>query len=514
MGPNKNTIPKLKRNLQWWLLLIGLLITIPILIYVALWTRNSTLQQLHATASDDLNVNLAYMQSQIDNMYIITRLVSTNERVLMIVNQPDNLRLKVRVNHFLARFNVTASTIAYILDTDGRVLASGNWDAPDSFVGKTDGLLPYLQTALDGKPGQYVTIESISGQLGYYIALPIRIDGRIKGMAVTKTDPQELILFGQKSGRPFLVTDANGIVIIASEPGFLFKYIVKLSPGTLEHIREQKLYSNEALQPISSRPIETVKNIALMTMKMQPEAYGESRQQRFVITTAAVPPTLWSAHTLFPLYGLNATLAKNLLVTLLIISAILLSTLFLIERWRHVKQLHIQAIRDPLTSLYTRLYMLESAGRLLATHDRQSIEGVCAILFDIDHFKSVNDGFGHSAGDNVLVRIAKLLLNECRDSDIPIRYGGEELLLFVPSGNIEQAVQLAERIRSQIERLIFNLAGQQTHLTVSGGIASHLPGESLEKLIDRADQMLYQAKQQGRNQICWKQNEERDPKTI
>jgi len=99
--------------------------------------------------------------------------------------------------------------------------------------------------------------------------------------------------------------------------------------------------------------------------------------------------------------------------------------------------------------------------------------------------------------------VGAVLLKECRDSDIPIRYGGEEFLLFVPTGQIAQAVQLAERIRHQISTLDLNLAGQPESLTISGGVASHKPGEMLEKLIDRADSMLYQAKEKGRNQICW-----------
>lgn len=113
----------------------------------------------------------------------------------------------------------------------------------------------------------------------------------------------------------------------------------------------------------------------------------------------------------------------------------------------------------------------------------------------------INDQYGHSAGDNVLVQVADALVKACRESDIPIRYGGEEFLVFVPTGDHQQVFQLAERIRLRIRTLDIRLAGMPVRLTISGGIATHLPGESLEKLIDRADNMMYLAKQNGRDQI-------------
>jgi len=192
----------------------------------------------------------------------------------------------------------------------------------------------------------------------------------------------------------------------------------------------------------------------------------------------------------------------------------MLLTLFAAERWRHMKSMHEQAIRDPLTGLYTRLYMVESANLLLAAHDRNNIPGVSAIMFDLDRFKAVNDQYGHSAGDNVLVKVAQVIRRECRESDVAIRYGGEEFLIFVPSGLSRQVRQLAERIRDQIKNLIVYLDGHQVSIAISGGIATHLPGEPLEKLIDRADQMMYLAKQCGRDQIRWEDNQQSQPSGI
>lgn len=492
-----------RRPFLRWIFIAGILMAIPISIYVARWTRNTVLDQLHQRAADDLKVNLAYMQSRIDNIFTMTRIVSTDERVLDLLEQPDDAKIIAKANRFLARFNVTANTFAYILNTDGIVVASGNWAAPDSFMGENYGFRPYFQTSLTGDAGQYVAVGVASKALGYYVSLPIRVDHRIVAVAVTKTDPQDLVLSNDRPKRPFVITDANGVAIISNPDALRFFSLTPLSKSIVERIRHQHQYTGVDIKSLSPTPIETMGSVRVMTVPANPAIDMAVDQQQYVLSALTVPMAGWTAHILWPVHSLNTRIIQSLLMTFLALVSALLLALFFFERWRHMKQLHQQAIRDPLTGLYTRLYMLESAALLLAAHDRETIPGVGAIMFDLDHFKRINDQYGHSAGDNVLVKVSAILLKECRDSDIPIRYGGEELLIFMPTGNEQQVLHLAERIRMQIKKLGISLAGHHIHITLSGGIATHLPGESLEQLIDRADRMMYQAKQKGRDQIYW-----------
>ena len=274
----------------------------------------------------------------------------------------------------------------------------------------------------------------------------------------------------------------------------------------MEALKKERAFSDISIESLSTRPIETIERVRLITLTRKAAAKFRPASREFVMAMADVPLSGWRAYILWPMHDLNATVVQSLLISLLLLIATLLLSLFAAERWRHMKSLHEQAIRDPLTGLYTRLYMVESANLLLAAHDRNTIPGVSAIMFDLDRFKAVNDQYGHSAGDNVLVKVAEVVLQECRDSDIAIRYGGEELLVFVPTGNSRQVLQLAERIREQIKGLSVYLNGQRVPITISGGIATHLPGEPLEKLIDRADQVMYLAKQNGRDQVRWQDN--------
>jgi diguanylate cyclase (GGDEF)-like protein len=163
------------------------------------------------------------------------------------------------------------------------------------------------------------------------------------------------------------------------------------------------------------------------------------------------------------------------------------------------------AIRDSLTGLYTRFYMEDQAESLINNHNRRSINELSVIIFDLDHFKSVNDTYGHDAGDRVLKGVAAVILNQGRKSDIPVRYGGEEFLIFLP-GDIESGRLLAERVRRGVESSSFVVEGHTIPVTISGGVAKHEPGETLQELIKKVDCLLYQAKKNGRNQIVSETN--------
>ena len=159
-----------------------------------------------------------------------------------------------------------------------------------------------------------------------------------------------------------------------------------------------------------------------------------------------------------------------------------------------------EAIRDPLTGLYTRLYMKDAVSALLWSHDRHEIPELSMAIFDIDHFKNINDSHGHKNGDKVLREVAAAILRQ--SPEIPIRFGGEEFLVFIPDRH-EAALKLAERVRRDVEAMRVDLGDSVIRVTISAGIASHRQGEALDDFMHRADQLLYQAKRNGRNQTMF-----------
>lgn len=165
-----------------------------------------------------------------------------------------------------------------------------------------------------------------------------------------------------------------------------------------------------------------------------------------------------------------------------------------------------RSIRDHLTGLYTRLYMRDTVERLLHIHDRDSSATVGIIALDIDHFKLINDTYGHLEGDKVLCRIADIICAEIRKSDIPVRYGGEEFVVFIVAEPLQKVKTIAERIRKAVAALKFNGVMANVHCTISGGVVIRKQHEPLDKALQRADALLYSAKSHGRNLICAEDN--------
>jgi two-component system cell cycle response regulator len=154
--------------------------------------------------------------------------------------------------------------------------------------------------------------------------------------------------------------------------------------------------------------------------------------------------------------------------------------------------------RDHLTGLLSRSFLETRVPRLLEEADRRSQE-VTALLLDLDHFKRVNDVFGHLVGDAVVQRVGRVLRSALRDSDFAIRYGGEELLVLMPGTGLDEAASCAERIRVAVAELSLIDLAEDLGVTVSSGLALRIPGEEVSTWLERADRALYEAKAAGRD---------------
>ncbi len=162
-----------------------------------------------------------------------------------------------------------------------------------------------------------------------------------------------------------------------------------------------------------------------------------------------------------------------------------------------VQVLEMQATHDALTGAWNRRRFQESARYEMALARRRRAP-VSLILLDLDHFKRVNDTFGHGAGDGVLKGAAEACRQVLRGTDALTRWGGEEFLVLSPATGLGGALNLAERIRAELEAVSFPDDGT---VTLSAGVAEYVEGESLEAWVDRADQALYRAKELGRNRV-------------
>ncbi|MAD00300.1 GGDEF domain-containing protein [Pseudomonas abyssi] len=167
------------------------------------------------------------------------------------------------------------------------------------------------------------------------------------------------------------------------------------------------------------------------------------------------------------------------------------------------EELKEQASTDPLTRLHNRRYFSSEADFLLALC-REQKRPMAVMIADIDHFKRVNDTWGHPVGDKVIVRIAQTLKSCCRSRDLLARFGGEEFVILLPDADLRQAAHCAERIRATVAKTAFQMVdGETAHVSMSIGVAPvDVEQDSIQSALDRADQALYAAKQDGRNRVA------------
>jgi len=184
------------------------------------------------------------------------------------------------------------------------------------------------------------------------------------------------------------------------------------------------------------------------------------------------------------------------------------STIVLKFTWQHPleealqRSLYHSAVRDGLTGLYNKRFLIERFEQEFAyatRHDRP----LSVLVFDLDHFKAVNDNFGHAAGDAMLQAVANLVRESIRHEDVLGRFGGEEFVLLMRETLLETGIAVAERIRRDVACLVVPHEGQEVQVTTSIGVSSSTEHgvESAMDLFIRADRRLYEAKEAGRNRI-------------
>ncbi|WP_417529855.1 GGDEF domain-containing protein [Marinobacter lipolyticus] len=197
-------------------------------------------------------------------------------------------------------------------------------------------------------------------------------------------------------------------------------------------------------------------------------------------------------------------------LTMLVVFAFEISTCYVLDQSRRRSKLGLlklaqefeyAAKHDTLTGLANRREVLAQLENEYQRYLRNS-RTFSVLLMDIDLFKSVNDKYGHHIGDEMIKLVASTLREQCRKVDTLARWGGEEYLVLLPETNTEEAVKTANRIREAVSRKSVNADGQDVAATISVGAATIRNAESVDRLLQRADEGLYRAKTLGRNTVC------------
>lgn len=393
----------------------------------------------------------------------------------------------------LLNLDTAGARYGAVFDTSGRLLLSSEPSNPTSRDADAEAGAAYFQAALTGAPGYRFATDD-DGQQVFDAAFPVRsADGQISGVAVLRKSLRGVETDLQHLSDPFYFIDAAGVVTITNRPALRGRPLWPATPQTTDALPQ--------LEPVE-RPL-----FAREVIDQQWAKFGGRRG--FVLRVPA-GHGLWSLVVTIPMSGIFASRFLGIVITLQL-SIMALFYFFgrehgvrdniqmeqRVELQKLAQGLEVQASTDPLTGLYNRWKFNEGLAAELARFHRHG--GVFSLVFyDVDHFKEVNDIYGHQTGDHVLYRLSTIVSHGLRQTDLLARWGGEEFIVMLLGDSGDAAAAVAEKLRLMIARTAFDAAGT---VTCSFGVAECAIGDTPDSLIARVDNALYRAKLNGRNRV-------------
>jgi diguanylate cyclase (GGDEF)-like protein len=386
---------------------------------------------------------------------------------------------------------------AYLMDSSGTVLASSNRWESDSLVGKNYRFRPYFQQAIAGDATYYYALGVTTGERGYYASHPVRDEtGRIVGVAVIKKPLDSMETELRRFEHAFLI-DPHGVVFLASHPQMLFRTLWPLSAETRATLTRSRQFGDLRYAPLLDREI-----VDRAWVVFEGERHYAGRRYTGQGGWSLVGLKTPSAITAGRLLGIIITLLFAIMTVIyfvgmerLVHDKIALAKRLELEE--QARKLGLQATTDVLTGVFNRLKFNQELAVEIARSARYKTP-LALVMYDIDHFKAVNDTHGHQVGDRVLVDMTRLVTAKIRETDVLARWGGEEFMVLAANCNGQAASQLAEKLRAAIKEFVFDKVGT---VTCSFGVAQFQDGDSAETITARADTALYRAKTGGRNRV-------------
>ncbi|MGH6682867.1 MAG: sensor domain-containing diguanylate cyclase [Pseudolabrys sp.] len=388
----------------------------------------------------------------------------------------------------------SGANAGFILNRSGTVIVST--DTAESDEASNHKAAPYFTQALVSRAGSFFSAEGPSKTPRYYASYPVRNSrGAIVAVAVLEKSLYAFASDLRRFDRSFALVDPNGVVLLTNRPAMQFRTLWPL-PATVAAAMREKY---GAINP---------------TPALKSEIYESDwvtfDGNRDYVQRRAIPQSDWSLMTWKVSEGIFASRVLGIIMTL---QMTILALVYLIgrERWIYdniqlekrleleelARNLDFRATTDPLTGLFNR----RKFDRILAAEMLRAQRykaPLSIVLYDVDHFKQVNDSFGHQVGDNVLTELSRFVGARIRNSDALARWGGEEFVILCPGGNGAMACQLAGNLRDAIAALAIEGAG---NVTCSFGVAQYEDGDTPESFLTRADGALYRAKLNGRNTV-------------
>jgi len=337
-----------------------------------------------------------------------------------------------------------------------RVKESGQKFAAD--LGKRDDVHLYIDVAIENAQGKFLGFVGIGKSL--------------------KSFWQDFQGYKQKYGYDMIFVDKDHKILLSSELGLMGYRQSVIDIHQLDWYQELQAHKTD--DPAIESNIVNINDVDFLVSEMSIESFG------------------WTLLLLSPLEARQSDMTQdfmqNAALFLLILLSVLLVILVLFKRFRRGLEDNIHI--DPLTQLANRSRVQYQFEQI-----KKEQMGLGLILLDLDHFKQVNDTYGHNAGDEVLKHVAETLSLGIREADVVGRWGGEEFIMLLPGASLELAEGAAERVRRVLEQSEVMTDGTEITVTASFGVTYAKHYTALADLVATADKALYLAKESGRNQV-------------
>jgi diguanylate cyclase (GGDEF)-like protein len=396
------------------------------------------------------------------------------------------------------------------MNADGICLAASN--LRESVVGSDFSDREYFRAARRGERGQYYLVGRRTQAPSLFFSAPILVDGRFAGAVAVKIDIPRLSEW--VTGTDSFVTDENGLIILASDSRLEHRVLSASSMQALPASRRQALYHRTEFAEVPVEPAGSARHPRLIRFNNEPLPAVTAR--------VPVPGAGLTVHVLSRIDQIDRMRTDRLTAFYLIsfgaiVSAALALGVMVQIRRGNSRRAELSATNAKLSDLNERLEHEASTDTLTrCANRRRFVEALeielararrhgsplSVLVADIDHFKRVNDAYGHAVGDQALRHFAAIAAGSIRSEDLLARLGGEEFVVLLPETDQASALILAERIRTEVEATPLALPGASIALTVSIGVATlDAPGTTRESLLQCADRALYVAKGRGRNRV-------------
>ena len=502
------------------ILIIGLMLSI--LAFIALFIRERVL--LHGEVLDGVSLRSYLLREKIVSaQVIVSAMKETMVQNLILAKQDDYKHPELAAISYFPQYAVYGLEPTMTQNASVRnatLTGSGRFENVDTStqieVSAALTLDATFRTALKNLPElKWVYYTSANGFI--FVAPSVGVDGFQFTYDLYMKEFWLSAAPQQNPARAMVISDVyedaagKGLMVTCSEPVWLdntFYGIVSLDIG-LDTMRailgngvhipgESQIVDETGKLVAAMNAFEPGEHVRLPDTLLRTEKVEFSHGGSLLIAKPLMDKHLWMIHQVSKT-SINAKAALRAIpYWLIVVFALTLAYLFMRLR-ESMKEVSRLATTDALTGTLNRRGFAFEAAVLLA-HCRRRGKDVCLLMLDVDHFKSVNDHYGHATGDRVLKFVADVLRDVVRDEDIICRFGGEEFLLLFPETDLSQAEAVAERIRSKIEASVADTQSN-CQITVSIGCTQISDDEDLVRAITRGDDALYDAKNKGRNRV-------------